>query len=332
MPDLTWRFEENEEITLADNKIVAINGVLRLSPLNDDLTNWSYRGKYHQSSAILYTKTAEAVTGIYGFFAEIEENGGSVGFRISSDGGVTWWGWSGGWVSGGPFTSMEDIDANISSWAWTGDRQFAVQVEIIPVSSQDATPIVKRVSIFAEMPFGFIEDIERSLSTFLKTKVRVPLRYGVAGTGLTSADIPDPAVIHQPIKVYNLDTDPGKLTNLFASLVGRTVNFTIPQNGRVLIEYSGQVPVHIETDEDFQIADRLAFIIRTPAVTEARVMRDDGNMVEPLLGGRDLGWGTKPFAMVAGTRGRARRGIGKGTTSEGRADLLQGMWRALPDS
>lgn len=299
MPDLTWIFENGERITLADNKIVAIEEVLRLSKLDPAFVNWSPSGAYYESSAILDPRIAEAVTSIYGFYVDKDDNGGSVGFRLSSDGGATWWGWSGVvWVSGGPFASMEDVDRNISSFQIQAPRSFSVEVKITPAVTPNETPVVRRVSIFAEMPFGFLEDLERSLSSYLKGKVRVPLKYGKVMTGQSSVDIPEPATIHQPIGVYNLDTDPGKLNNLFASLVGRTVNFTFPQNGRVLVEYSGQVPIHIETDEDYQIADRLAIVIRTPTITEARVMRDDGDSVEPLLGGRDLGWGTKPFARV----------------------------------
>lgn len=299
MPDLTWTFENGEQIALADNKIVMIDKILRLSPLDDLLANWSYKGKFYESMAILYTKKAEAVTEIYGFYADKEDNGGSVGFRLSSDGGATWWGWSGvAWVAGGLFTTMKDVDRNISTWAFVGSREFAVEVKITPSSDAKSTPTVRRVSIFAELPFGFIEDIERSLSSYLKEKVRVVLKYGFFATGQASVDIPGSVIIHQPVGVYNLDSDPGKLNNLFLSLVGRTVNFMFPQSGRILVEYSGQVPVHIDTDEDYQIADRLAFVIRTPTAVEARVMRDDGEAVEPLLGGRDLGWGTKPFAKV----------------------------------
>lgn len=303
MPDLTWTFEEGEPITLADNKIISLDGVLRLSKLDPTFTNWSYHGKYYESSAILDTKKAEAVKSVYGFLADISENGGLVGFRISSDGGTTWYGWSGAaWVAGGPFASMGDIDRNISSWSFSGDREFSVQVKITPSPDASATPIIRRVCIFAEMPFGFIEDIERSLSTYLLNKVRVPLRYGFVANANPSVDIPGPAGIFQPIGVYNLDVDPGKMTNLFGSLVGRTVNFAVPQTGRVLVEYSGQVPVHIDTDEDFQIADRLAIVVRTPTSVEARIMRDDGDSVEKLLGGRDLGWGVKPFARVSPNR------------------------------
>jgi hypothetical protein len=297
MADMTWEFENGDRITLADNKIVAIDDVLRLSKLNAALDNWDFNGTYYESTAILDPRLAGAVKSIYGFYADKDDNGGSVSFRLSGDGGATWWGWNGGaWVSGGPFASMEDVDANIAAFVIQQERAFTVEVKITP-SSDNQTPVIRRVAIFAEMPFGFIEDLERSLSSYLKSKVRVQLRYGEKfNAPASSVTVPGSATIHQPIGVYNLDADPGKLN--FASLAGRVVNFAFPQNGRVLIEYSGQIPVHIETDEDYQIADRLAIVLRTPTITEARVMRDDGEAVEPLLGGRDLGWGTRPFAMV----------------------------------
>jgi hypothetical protein len=299
MADLTWTFEDGEQVVPADNKIIALGAILRLSALDPTLANWSYHGKYYESTAALYAKKAEAVRRVYGFFADFDLNDGAVAFRLSSNGGTTWFGWNGAaWVSGGPFASLEDVDRNIPSWNFSGDRNFSVQVKLTPSADALKTPIVRRVSVFAEMPFGFIEDIERSLATYLKEKVRAELMYGFQATANASVTIPGSAVVTQPVRVFNLTADPGKRVNLFSSLAGRVVNFVAPQTGSLLIEYNGQVPVHIDTDEDFQIADKLAYIIRTPTVTESRIMRDDGEAAEFLLGGRDLGWGLKKFAVV----------------------------------
>ena len=312
MPGLLWDMVGsevlNEQIpppfTLADNKIVVTGDVLRLAKLNDDLDNWSPTGKYYQSSAIFPLIKSESLTEVFGFWAdydeeEFEENDGSVGFRISSDNGVTWYGWNGSaWVIGGSFVSREVADANISSLPIDAAREFRVDVRITPSSGGTYTPSVLRVCIFVEMEFDFTEDLERSLAKFCRDKIRVRLRWQESLVGASSATIPDGATIHEPVKVYNLTNDVGRFTNLFSSLVGRVVNFTGPQTGIVLIEYAGQIPVHIETDEDYQIADRMAVIVRTPTVVEATVMRDDGPLIEKMLGGRNLGWGDHTFARV----------------------------------
>ena len=294
--------------TLADNKITVAGNVLRLSKLNDTLDNWSPTGKYYQSSAIFPLIKSEALTEIFGFWAEYDEevfaeNDGEVGFRISSDNGATWHGWDGGaWVAGGPFASRENIDVNIDTLPIDPSREFKVEVQITPSSDDSYTPTVFRACIFVEMEFDFTEDLERSLAKFCRDRIRVRLRWQGGLTAASSATIPDGAAIHEPVKVYNLTDDPGRFTNLFSSLAGRVVNFTGPQTGTVLVEYAGQVPVHIETDEDYQIADRIAIIVRTPTVSEATVMRDDGSLIEKMLGGRNLGWGDHTFARVRSQR------------------------------
>lgn len=259
-------------------------------------------GTYRESWVVLPNWKALGNKGLYGFYAKVitsgEETpdvfGGSVSYQLSNDNGVTWMYHDGlGWVvtTTGWNTSAQ-VDFNINTFALTAEKQIRIKVKLTPGAGGKSTPLLKWITIFAELDYNFQDDITRSVKHWLERYVWIDAHYftqfpqpTVGGTGggpcpLTTASSSTIMIsdkkwdeLSGPAEVYNITTDPGRTTNLFAGFVPGGITLTSPQVGFLEAHFFARPAVYVGAEEFMEIAKIPSIVVLLGNVKERRDLR-----------------------------------------------------------
>lgn len=263
---------------------------LQLRRLNADETAFELLGKYRPAKVVLENFKANALAELYGFQAQeitTGDFGGSVGYQLSNDNGTSWLVWDdafSAWVPpiGDVFMSAALVDRRIPQFPLTSARQLRVRVLLTPTADGKKTPKLDRVTFYVEHQYDFQEDLVRSLKHYLEQRIQVSAKfYDEAASPVTTVTVEvDWAQVLEPIRVYNLTTDPDRTANLFASVLGKVITLAAPQVGALEVAFVGVPKVFIAADEDFQLSTIPSIVINVPTIVERRELRNGNGEVD----------------------------------------------------
>lgn len=278
-----FTFENNDELVFETPTPPKVERAVRmcgqgitLRKLSPDETMYDPIGRYFESTVVLPNLKANALKELTGFHvAEVttEKFGGSIGYQMSNDGGTTWYTFDmGSWTPAvGPlatvFVTREDVEKFIGLLPLLPLKQVRLRAKLTPSADGKKRPLLAVMIIDTEYDFDFQEDLLRSLKHHLEALVRVRVKWVEAVTAGTSVTV-DSGLVVTSATVFNLTTDPGRLTNLFSSIGidSKTVSFAPAQTGKIEVNYAGAPKVFIAAEENFQLGSIPAVLINVPSI------------------------------------------------------------------
>ncbi len=261
---------------------------LTLRRTNAAETNFDPTGKYRETRVALPNWKPGGIEELFGFeccealdpviVGQDDSDKATITYQVSTDGGTTWLTWDAGssaWVEATGvlddfFVDKTTLDKNLSLIPFNDERQIRLRVKLTPGSNGRQRPALLWTTLYHSVRLDLYEDVTRSLKRYIDGAIQVPMFYCQEGlSAANSVTIPtstsDPATgglgeigydvdVAEPIKVYNLTNDPGRLIDLFGGLSGRTVTFIGPQTGQVEVQFVGIPSVFIGAEEFFQLS------------------------------------------------------------------------------
>lgn len=195
---------------------------------------------------------------------------GSIDYQISTDNGVTYYYYNGGWVTAGPsnFSPASTIDANILSLPINALRQVVIKVRMQSDSKLQFAPRLKAIYLGSELVHRPYEAALRSIRSFVENNLTVDLVTNqVQATTGTSVTIATNFTLLGVSAVYNITDDPNHSTNLFSSvnLNTKVVTLTSPvASGKTLeILFTGKCSVKMFSEDEL-VEARLPAVAMTP--------------------------------------------------------------------
>jgi hypothetical protein len=285
----------------------------RLDPTE---SNFSVNGKYYQSFVTLPNFSANGMTDLYGFEIVAETSGdngstsygGTVDFRLSNDGGITWMVYDTDplvldWVVVPAVGTLStywmlpyDVDLNIDTFPIVKeDQQVMFRMRLTPTTDGLSTPFVKSVILYVGLEYDFQDDVLRSTKHHLEQLFRMQTTWVVTVNSQDRIKVEHYwETLYTPCTAYNLTADPGRTTNLFKSIDGKDVLLTSLQTGQIEVKVYVSPSVFIAAEEFFQTTTSPAIIINLNSCKEIRNLRN---------GNGELDYAT--------ARGKAREGFGR---------------------
>ncbi len=288
MPERLYVFDDQGDIgtTATPSRVVAINRRLRLRPLDTfTQTRYDRLGKRLGAIVDLAELKAEAISELYGFHANFDENGGTVAFQISTDGGATFLRWnSSAWVADGLFSSWEDIDRGFQSLPLPSPKRIKVRIKIDPELGGKRGPEIATVSLFYELRYEWQKDLLVSLKHHLESKVTFAAvtakDFALTDPTRDRVSIDAPITPVLPVRAYNLTSDPGRVTNIATGVSGQAIVFNANQTGRVEAHFRGKPPIYLTADSDFERSESEAVLIEVTSVRENEQLRETQGKVD----------------------------------------------------
>jgi hypothetical protein len=208
------------------------------------------------------------------------------------DGGVTWTCVSTYTV----WNTKEQIDFKINVFPLTADKQVKVKVLMTPSAGGKATPFLRRVTVYGGLEYDFQIDLLRSMKDWLERHVWVSTMYFVqipqptegGSVSCGSATGSDVIMITDkkweefsgPAEVYNLTTDPGRTTNLFASFIAGGIQMTSIQTGYIEARFYARPAVYIGAEEFMEFARIPSIVVQLTSAKERRDLRRGSREVD----------------------------------------------------
>jgi hypothetical protein len=237
-------------------------------------------GRYFDTVVQLPNWKAEGLTELFGyeapFFLDPQIDGQDpldqayVEFQLSIDGGTSYLVWDTvglAWVPAvGPFAAVYNdvatIDEHIPTLPFGNPRQVRVKAHLVPGASGRQRPVLLNTYIYNRHKMDIFEDVARSMKRYLDGAIQVPMYFNAdfqvpANYVVVEQDTPglDVKISPTDIAVYNITTDPGRNTNLFASFDGdRRISLTSAQRGQIEVQFIGIPDVFITAEEFFQVS------------------------------------------------------------------------------
>lgn len=280
-------------VVLSDEEGVTL---VKLDPF---MEQYDPAGMYYEAVVQAPNWVAEGLTGYYGFDAvylldpAIEglpvDQWASLGFQLSNDGGTTWRVWVDGpdaWLPAtgildGVFNDERTVDKRIPLFPFDVKKQLRFRIKLIPGANGLQRPILQTLFIYNDHDMDIYEDVTRSLKRYIDANIQVPMHYmaelsAPSSTITIEKDVGLDVKVAEPIKVYNLGTDPGRNINLYQSLGGpdnRTIIMVGPQVGQVEVTFVGVPDVFVSAEEFFNVSkipSIVIFVTNVSAYSEIR--------------------------------------------------------------
>lgn len=189
--------------------------------------------------------------------------------QVSLDGGEAYLAWTGAaWEEqevDEVFNTLEDFNDHCDSLPLTNPRYVGWRIKILGSADLRQTPLVKRVVSYLEWDYDALIDLDRFVLARLQS-VRFPfvVRHRQASlaarVALQTEMVPDFSVAP---RVFNLNTDPLKNTNLFSSMDDSTIVLTAAQAaGHVLeVELVGTMPIVLTRQDEFMTKTKVPSLL-----------------------------------------------------------------------
>jgi hypothetical protein len=279
---------------------------LTLRRLNAAETAYDPAGKYLETRVELPNWKPGGVESLYGFACceflepvlpnQPDADKATVGYQISNDDGLTWLTWDPGttaWVVAtgvlaDSFVDKDTLDMHLPTVPFAAERQIRLRAKLTPGNNGRQRPVLKWTTIYHAVDLNLYEDVSRSIKRFIDAYIKVPMFYLAETSASPSVTIPtstsDPATagatepgfdvkIEEPIRVFNLTTDPGRLNDIFGTITGRTVSFLGPQTGKVEVEFVGVPDVFIGAEEFFQLSKIPSVVVTVDRLEDYDLIR-----------------------------------------------------------
>jgi len=297
------KFEVQPPFNLSgDTRICLLDEGVQLRRLSSDELKFDPGGLYRESWIILPNWKAAGIQSLYGFMAKSKlagqqlttNYGGSLSYQLSNDNGITWLYHNGtAWVASGStnWNTESEVDTWIPDFPLTSEKEIRIKVLLTPGNSGQSTPLLLRTSIFSDLDYNFQEDLLRSMKSWLETYVwlrtsyfsQIPQPIGGTDPGMPCPPSGPSDILYvtdrqweelaEPASVYNLTTDPGKTTNLFAGFVDGGIQLISPQEGYLEANFYARPSVFIGAEEFMQLAKIPSIVVQLGNVKERRDLR-----------------------------------------------------------
>lgn len=279
---------------------------LTLRRLNAAETRYDPSGKYLEARIALPNWQPGGIESLFGFEScetlepsisnQVDADKATVGYQISNDDGLTWLTWDGSaWVEAtgildDMFVMARVLDERLPLVPFADIRQLRLRVKMTPGNSGRQRPVLRWTTLYHTVDLDLYEDVTRSLKRHIDRSIQVPMFFLAELSSAPSVTIPDSSsnpniqptepgfdvTVVEPIKVFNLSNDPGRLVNLFGFLggpKGRTVNFSGPQTGNVEVQFTGIPEVFIGAEEFFQLSKLPSVVVTVDSLEDYDLIR-----------------------------------------------------------
>ena len=281
---------------------------LTLRKLNPGETNYDPSGRYLETRVALPNWKPGGIEALFGFEScegidppirnQVDTDKATVTYQVSNDDGVTWLTYDAGLGSWEPatgvlddvFVSGEVLDERLPLIPFADDRQLRLRAKLTPGASGRQRPVLQWTTFYHDVNLDLYEDISRSIKRYIDKAIQVPMFFIAALSGTASVIIPDSSSdpniqpsepgfdveVVEPVQAFNLDTDPGRLVDLFGSLggpKGRTITLIGPQSGTVEIQFTGLPDVFIGAEEFFQLSKIPSVVVVVDRVEDYDLIR-----------------------------------------------------------
>ncbi len=284
MPEKVWDMTRSDAAIPASEDVVPVGGALKLRPRDPETGRYRPDGVLVAGETLLPGAPASGLRALYGFRTDLEENGGAVRFRVSTDGGDTFrWHDGSGWVApseAADWNTAEEVDRAIPDLSPAPGRHLALAVRLEP-SADGKSPLLRIAALYLDYEVDFWEDLARSVKRHLEERMAIRSLWRGDATSTAEVTVDTDLAVAEPIDAYDLTADPDRTDDLFAGLVGKTVTLARPVTGTVEVRFVGRPPVHIAPDVDYQLSELPSVVLQMPRVTEVRKLRS---------GDRKLDW------------------------------------------
>lgn len=291
-----------------DRAVVTEDGVLMVK-LDLDRDRYAADGKYYEAFVQTPNWVGEGLKEYFAFAVigylnpiipdlPIADQA-RVSFQLSNDNGVTWRVWVDGpdaWLPAtgpldGVFNDELTVDRRIPQFPFANPKQLRFRIRFEPSANGLQRVVVQALVIYNKHEQDIYEDFTRSLKRYIDSRIRVPMYYmaelaAPSSTIYIEKDVGLDVGITEPITVYNIGTDPGKLTNLYQSLGGpdgRTVTMLGPQIGQIEVNFTGIPEVFVGAEEFFHISKIPSIVAFVTKLTQYRVNRMWNDEIEKSL-------------------------------------------------
>lgn len=283
----TTRYEVEPPINVnGAARVVILDGRgAQLRRMNDDETAYGVGGDYKESWIVCPNWKATGLVDLYGFRVDWVDSGaiipdvfgGGVAYQLSNDNGITWLYFNGtSWVTAvNQWNTEAEVDYNIPSFPLTSQKQVRVRIKLTPTTGGKKTPLIRRVTIYGDLSYDLHDDLLRSMKHWLEQHVWLSEQYfGELDNSdfLTTVD-KKWEEFSGPVTVYNLTTDPGRMTNLFQTFVSGGIQLTSRQTGFIEASFMARPAVFIGAEEFIQLSTLPSIVVSLTNLKERRDLR-----------------------------------------------------------
>lgn len=329
------RFEEKVRSKLTFSDATKI----RLNPLTNQLELKKDSLDKYPTDADLYMAgplwNPEALTKWEGLHVDpLEENqpaGTTVGLRLGDGTDQRYWGGA-SWdvASPGDWSTETEVAANITSFPLTG-KQLQLIVNL-RTTDNDVTPTVSGLCVLMEADFDYLasiigDSLVPSLAASFGTLViDFALVVDAGGVNLSLLDLETPFNLVDVLEVYNHDTDPEHLTDIFSAFdsAGKQITvssaFAVGETAWLKISVAPEIIVNWASQDYIEIS-------KVPAVVIERIDAN-GNQVTATAVVRDKS-ASPPTATVMKTPYKLQLNIALTLVGEKTRTLMALQDRAL---
>jgi hypothetical protein len=290
-----WDEIDWHQATFSDKDVAIADGTLKLRCKDLATDEYNPYGLYDQAIIVLPNFAASALHSYFAF--DVEDNYdededenplGTVEYQVSNDGGTVYQYWNGtAWAvaAGTNWNTKQQIDAHIATFSVGAGRQIRFKLRISPSADLKHTPHVVGIVLCLQFVDSYVyhEDLLRSLKRYIDTNIEISRTVEqTLAAASASVLLIDKFTIYRVLTVYNLTTDPGRLTNLYSSFSGMTVTMTASQalGSNIEVTFMGRCPVYLSADADLIKSSLPAFAIEENSEIEQRALRRGGQLVE----------------------------------------------------
>jgi len=233
---------------------------------------------------------------------EDENELGTVEIQLSNDNGSTWLYWTGAaWDVAGAsdWNTEEEIQDGVSSFSFVSGsvKQIKVRVRLSPDADGISTPAVYGIAIHYELNYIPEEDVVRSLVAKLNTEVKVVTEAAVKIKGAKNNFVlPLGVEIVSVLGVWNITSDPGRLSNIYSSISSTlesetetgekvyqhiiTLTSSQSADSELLAKVEVKVSFYVAPDSDYVTSTVPKYIIELGDHDEDQEFRNDGRKYE----------------------------------------------------
>lgn len=287
--DFGMEFEVPVPPKTAGRAVVIPEIGLTLRKLNASETNYDPAGRYLETRVALPNWRPGGIESLFGFEScekldpeirnQSDSDKATVGYQVSNDDGATWLTFdsgAGAWVAAtgvldDVFVTAEVLDERLPLIPFADERQIRLRVKLTPGAGGRQRPVLQWTTLYHDTRLDLYEDVTRSLKRHIDGAIQMPMYFCAELSGASSVDIPDSSsdpnvqptepgfdvTVAEPVEVFNLTADPGRLVDLFGALggaKGRTITFVGPQTGTVEVRFTGIPDVFVGAEEFFQLS------------------------------------------------------------------------------
>lgn len=282
---------------------------LTLRKLDSAETRYDPSGRYKETRVSLPNWAPGGIESLFGFESlesldpvirgQGDADKATIGYQVSNDDGVTFLTFDAGtgtWVPATGiledfFVDAETLDERLPLLPFASPRQFRLRAKLTPGNNGRQRPVLQWTTIYHTTKLDLYEDVSRSIKRHIAAAIKVPMFFIAQNlTAATSITIPDSTsdpntqpsepgfdvTVAEPVRVFNLDTDPGRLIDLFGALggpKGRTITLIGAQSGTVEVQFTGIPDVFIGAEEFFQLSKIPSVVVNADRLEDYDLIR-----------------------------------------------------------